>query len=358
MFLVVAFYLAGPSFFYFTNMMKNSFIERSFKTTHEMEINYYEITTIDDFWMYMKNIFNRVSTKNWNPRSDIDPDDDDDGDDDDEDDTKMMKYQTKFTPFNHKFDAIFTENILLNTPRLRQLRVRNNSCVVHKLFQKAFSECYGHFASENEDRNTLKKDKMIWEYNEPNYKTDEWFNWGLVAVYPGGGYIEIMDCLDNCVQKIKELKTIGWIDRGTRVIFIEFTIYNGNVNIFCVVKYDFFYFYFFFYLLQFFLIHRLMAEIPPSGGVVPSFSIRTVKLLRFINNWDYVILACEIILALQVIYYIIEEIFELCHEGYKYFFSFWNWIDLSIILVRKSRKFGFLKNILLIYFRFRLRLQL
>lgn len=27
-----------------------------------------------------------------------------------------------------------------------------------------------------------------------------------------------------------------WIQRGTRAIFIDFTVYNANINLFCVIK--------------------------------------------------------------------------------------------------------------------------
>ena len=52
-----------------------------------------------------------------------------------------------------------------------------------------------------------------------------------------------------------------WIDRGTRAVFIDFTVYNPNINLFCVVK--------------------LVAEMPATGGVITSSSFRTVNLLRF-----------------------------------------------------------------------------
>jgi len=28
-----------------------------------------------------------------------------------------------------------------------------------------------------------------------------------------------------------------WIDRGTRAVFVDFTVYNANINLFCVVRY-------------------------------------------------------------------------------------------------------------------------
>ncbi|KFO22010.1 Polycystic kidney disease 2-like 2 protein [Fukomys damarensis] len=46
---------------------------------------------------------------------------------------------------------IHYENILLGVPRVRQLKVRNNTCKVHSSFQALMSECYGKYTSENED---------------------------------------------------------------------------------------------------------------------------------------------------------------------------------------------------------------
>lgn len=46
---------------------------------------------------------------------------------------------------------IYHENILLGVPRVRQLKVRNNTCQVYSSFQSLMSECYAKYTSENED---------------------------------------------------------------------------------------------------------------------------------------------------------------------------------------------------------------
>jgi len=57
---------------------------------------------------------------------------------------------------------------------------------------------------------------------------------------------------------------------------------------------------------------RLVAELPATGGVVPSWTLRTVKLLRYVTPSDYFVLACEIIFMLFIVYYCIEEAIEVC----------------------------------------------
>jgi len=53
-----------------------------------------------------------------------------------------------------------------------------------------------------------------------------------------------------------------------------------------------------------------VAELPATGGVVPSWQLRTVKLLRYVTPMDYFVLACEIIFMLFIVYYTIEEAIE------------------------------------------------
>lgn len=51
----------------------------------------------------------------------------------------------------------------------------------------------------------------------------------------------------------------------------------------------------------------LLVEFPATGGVIPSWTFRTVKLVRYVSVGDYVVLGCELIFALFIFYYIIEE---------------------------------------------------
>lgn len=46
---------------------------------------------------------------------------------------------------------IYSENILLGVPRVRQLKVRNNTCKVYSSLQFVMRECYAKYTSKNED---------------------------------------------------------------------------------------------------------------------------------------------------------------------------------------------------------------
>ena len=59
----------------------------------------------------------------------------------------------------------------------------------------------------------------------------------LVNNYGGGGYVaELSRDKDGTIEIIQDLKDNLWITRGTRVVFIDFTVYNANVNLFCQVR--------------------------------------------------------------------------------------------------------------------------
>jgi len=55
---------------------------------------------------------------------------------------------------------------------------------------------------------------------------------------------------------------------------------------------------------------RLTVEFPPTGGAIPHWTLRTVKLIRYVSAMDYFVMACEFILVLFIFYYGIEEAIE------------------------------------------------
>jgi hypothetical protein len=64
-------------------------------------------------------------------------------------------------------------------------------------------------------------------------------------------------------DKMSELEQEGWIDRYTRAVFVEFTVYNPGVNLFAV--------------------STMLAEFRPSQGIVPSYRFEPVMLFPYMN---------------------------------------------------------------------------
>ena len=60
---------------------------------------------------------------------------------------------------------------------------------------------------------------------------------GEVDTYDGDGYTQTLHYLKNESQAIlAELNRGKWITQGTRFVSIDFTFYNANINLFCIVQ--------------------------------------------------------------------------------------------------------------------------
>ncbi len=60
---------------------------------------------------------------------------------------------------------------------------------------------------------------------------------GLMNSYGAGGFaVDLTQSRDDYDFLMSELFDNLWIDRGTRAIFYDLTIYNANVNLFCQVR--------------------------------------------------------------------------------------------------------------------------
>uniref|UniRef100_A0AAY4C6X6 EF-hand domain-containing protein n=1 Tax=Denticeps clupeoides TaxID=299321 RepID=A0AAY4C6X6_9TELE len=209
---------------------------------------------------------------------------------------------------------IFYENMLLGVPRIRQLKVKNNSCTVHKDFREEIANCYDVYSDKKEDESEFGLiNGTAWQYHtESQLKGSN--HWGLLATYSGGGYYQdLTRTRDDSGNILAELNNNLWLDRGTRAVFIDFSTYNANINLFCII--------------------RLLVEFPATGGAISSYQIRTVKLLRYVTMWDFAIAGCEIVFCVFILYYVVEEILELRIHKLSYFTSIWNVLDIVIILL-------------------------
>ncbi|CAN7994310.1 unnamed protein product [Ixodes hexagonus] len=209
---------------------------------------------------------------------------------------------------------ILYENRLLGSPRIRQLRVRNDSCNVHSDFKKAITQCYDTYSPHFEDKGPFGlMNGSAWTYHSEK-ELDGANHWGLLSSYSGAGYYADLGITkDSALQVMAELKDHLWIGRATRAAFLDFTVYNANVNLFCVIK--------------------LVFEFPATGGMIPSWSFRTVKLLRYVSTGDYFVLACEVVFTIFILYYIVEEALEIKSNKCAYFKSVWNILDILVILI-------------------------
>ena len=132
--------------------------------------------------------------------------------------------------------------------------------------------------------------------------------WLLIHVYGGGGYIAELD-VNKDVSKLimQELWDNMWIDHQTRVVLLEFTVYNAQVNLFTTVMVGF--------------------EFLESGGVIAYPRIYPLGVYSQGAN-EIFTLIMAVAFIIFIIYYTIRMLIGVCRTGRKYFTHVWHVIDL------------------------------
>ncbi|XP_041049746.1 polycystic kidney disease 2-like 2 protein [Carcharodon carcharias] len=280
---ILTFGMVNTNMYFFTKVMSHLFLETN---SFVNGINFKSISSIENFWEYAEGpLLDSLYWKEW--------------------------YNGQ--PLSQGKSYIYYENILLGRPQIRQIRVRNNSCSIHEYFQKMFKDCHDAYSFATEDQSPFgPRTGAEWEYRLPNNEFELW-HWGRLGTYSNGGYIfELAQDKVASLGKIKRLKSKLWLDSGSRAVFIDFTVYNANVNLFSAI--------------------RLLVEFPATGGAIPSSEFFTVKLLRYVSHFDFFLAACEVIFCFFICNQVIQEAIELHIHRMAYFKNFWNWLDFLIVL--------------------------
>ncbi|XP_012159700.1 polycystic kidney disease 2-like 2 protein [Ceratitis capitata] len=206
---------------------------------------------------------------------------------------------------------ILQENTLLGTPRMRQIRVDQSDCVGPKSLVKHFHNiCYPEYS--------YLVQKTSGEHIGTEFRSSAELGTmpltGRMHTYYGGGFVQSLDRnLDESLSLIDSLAQLEWLDRGTRLMIFEFTLFNRNTDLFNNVK--------------------IIGEVPETGGVILYLRVQTVQKHAVWTGSIWIILSA-IVFYLMALYYLVGEILELKRRGRKaYFKNFWNLVDINILLL-------------------------
>jgi hypothetical protein len=131
--------------------------------------------------------------------------------------------------------------------------------------------------------------------------------------YLGGGFVFKMkgDSL-SIANQTQTLKQLEWIDKQTAAIFVEFTLFNPNINLYqsCLI----------------------LFEILNTGGFVASAQFNPIDL-NDLNNGGILTfkILINIIYLIFICVFMHREVRELLKKKKKYFYDFYNYLDLIII---------------------------
>uniref|UniRef100_A0AAV2JYE4 Uncharacterized protein n=1 Tax=Knipowitschia caucasica TaxID=637954 RepID=A0AAV2JYE4_KNICA len=182
-----------------------------------------------------------------------------------------------------------------------------------------------------------------WRYQKPQQLRTPAL-WGHRVLYRGGGYVAELGpratnasrtlqylcsvlqdstvpvlCVAGlystcalCCRTLQYLCSRRWLDSLTRAVFAEFTVYNANVNLFCVVA-------------------LLLEAEHATGAFSFHWQLQPVRLYPSTGGLHLFVMAAEIIYMLFVLYYMYKQVQKLRTQRFSYFSVRWNLLELSII---------------------------
>ncbi|EPB67330.1 polycystin cation channel [Ancylostoma ceylanicum] len=184
--------------FYFSKIIGDLFVTSKSTPTDK---SFTELSAIDDIWGFL------------------------------EDEFLVSLYKTDAPATVDEEAMVYYNNRLLGKPRIRMLKVTNNSCTVANSFAREIIECFSNYNPTVEDKlpfGPADSEPYIWQ-DEEKLLTKPIY--GTITLYSGGGFVLRLpvDNYGEAAELIKGVKSNRWIDRATRAIIIDFTLFNANV---------------------------------------------------------------------------------------------------------------------------------
>ena len=131
---------------------------------------------------------------------------------------------------------------------------------------------------------------------------------GQFNSYDGSGYLyEMRGSLRYIQGNLSLLREMNWIDRQTRAIFVEFSVYNANSNLV--------------------LVSTILIEFLSSGSIITSSNFDVLNLFNESSGISFKTI-CEIFLLIFIFYYLFQQIKAIINkELNEYFQDFWTYIE-------------------------------
>uniref|UniRef100_A0A8C3LVU0 Polycystic kidney disease protein 1-like 2 n=1 Tax=Chrysolophus pictus TaxID=9089 RepID=A0A8C3LVU0_CHRPC len=228
---------------------------------------------------------------------------------------------------------------LVGSARIRQVRVKGDTCPVSPTLQRVIQECHAPYSLQTEDTSDYGEHWNTSVFDNSSVLSTAWLYqsqtklrgqpvWGKLAIYGGGGYvIHLGTDPQNTSRILQYLFNNVWLDTFTRAVFVEFTVYNANVNLFCIVN--------------------LMFETSALGAFFTSAVLQSVRLYPYTNSLHIFVVAAEVIYFLFIVYYMIVQGKLMKTLKWRYVHSKWNLLEVAIILISWSALSVFVKRTIL-----------
>lgn len=161
---------------------------------------------------------------------------------------------------------------------------------------------------------------------------------GEYGVYGGGGYIlKLENGLAPSRLILQELKQYRWINRETRAVFLEFTLYNANTNLFAYMVF--------------------LTEFTELGGMVTWSNIYPFRAYQHTGALGTFAMLCYFVYMIVMIYGFVKLIIKCRKAGCCQFMKdVWNVVDVSCLVlsligvVMWALRYAYAKQSLQVYY--------
>ncbi|XP_028413717.1 uncharacterized protein LOC114536572 [Dendronephthya gigantea] len=134
--------------------------------------------------------------------------------------------------------------------------------------------------------------------------------WGTITMYSGSGYAANLgyDTV-TAYTVVADLHSNGWIDVQTRAVFVEFTVYNANANLFGIVSY--------------------FVEFPQSSAAVTRAQYQVARFYLHLSGGQTL---AHVLVIFFMMYFLFREGKLVYKQRWSYFKGFWNWVEVILIV--------------------------
>jgi len=206
----------------------------------------------------------------------------------------------------------------------------SDTCKVPTFFSGMIADCNDFYSWSKEERNDfaegwsdpeqvndtdsketdVEKLSSPWHYQSV-MEASSFPYMGKLSSYRGGGFIvELAPDKVTALHGLQDLEARSWIDRYSRALFAELSIYNVNINLLCVVT--------------------LLYEELPTGGGETFVNIQTIRVYRYLGNFSAALMACEVIFAFLLLRWIVRDGKRLWKERKAFWKRIWNIVDIAV----------------------------
>ncbi|XP_062867009.1 polycystin-1 [Trichomycterus rosablanca] len=199
-----------------------------------------------------------------------------------------------------------TGSLLLGKPRLRQQRSRP-ACPASGYFPaSSWFGCGPAGWAESSVGVAQNWSRSV------SQSTGAW-HWGRASVYDGGGFVqELSRNTEESRTLIEELHTHRWLDPLTRVLFVEFSLYNTNTDLLSVLTF--------------------LLEFPVSERAQFGLDLKTCSLQTLRRGVDLPLFLTLVLTAL-LLYFSVREGVSARRQGWGYFLRAWNLVGAVTLLL-------------------------